>query len=159
MAEGVPRGKDAAGGTCRSERDSGVLKSQGQGRKEDPERGVGSGAGGPQVSAAGRPRRAPARLRCRGHRGPLPISSSLAPHPCPRCRSHLLSNLLISFSTVSLPPPHPLCFPVILTPPFGRHPGPLPQTSIPGSLPLPALHPRLALASLLPILSQPLSAP
>lgn len=48
MAAGVPRGKDAAGGTCRSKRDSGVLKSQGQGGKEDPERGVGSGAGGPQ---------------------------------------------------------------------------------------------------------------
>lgn len=37
MAPGVPRGEDAAGGTWRSVRDSGALKSQGQGGKEDPE--------------------------------------------------------------------------------------------------------------------------
>lgn len=48
MAPGVPRGEDAAGGTWPSERDSGALKSLGQGGKEDPEQGTGFGAGAPR---------------------------------------------------------------------------------------------------------------
>lgn len=154
MAAGVPRGKDAAGGTCWSERDSGVLKSQGQGGKEDPERGVGSGAGGPQVSAAGRPRRAPARPRRRGHRGPLPSHLPWSRIPAPA--AVLTSSPASSSPSPQSPCPHPtLSASPILLPHLSA--GIL--DSYPKleslALPLPALHPRLALASPLP---HPLSA-
>lgn len=158
MAAGVPRGKDAAGGTCGSERDSGALKSQGQGGKEDPERGAGSGAGGPQVSAAGRPRRAPARPRYRGYRGPSP---SHLPQPCiPAPAAVLTSSLAFPPPSPQSPCPHPTLSASLSSCPTFQSTSPTPTPNfIPSSTPSrPAFSPCPCLPASHP-LSRPLRTP
>lgn len=149
MAPGVPRGEDAAGGTWRSERDSGALQSPGQGGKEDPERGTGFGAGAPQVSAGGPrgPRRPPpcAERAAAGTREARADSPSPLPRRVPAPASGLTS------SPAGSPPPPPPPFPHPARP-FSSPPRPLPQTSsrpssrrlLPHLRHLPLPQPRLA---------------